>query len=48
MSDSRLALVTGATGQQGGAVARRLLESGFRVRGMARNTESETLEATLG
>ena len=41
MSDSRLALVTGATGQQGGAVARRLLESGFRVRGMARNTESE-------
>ena len=41
MSDSRLVLVTGATGQQGGSVARRLLEKGFRVRGITRNIESD-------
>jgi len=50
MSDSRLVLVTGATGQQGGAVARRLLENGFRVRGITRNPESDAAGglATLG
>ena len=41
MSDGRLVLVTGATGQQGGSVARRLLELGFRVRGITRNIESD-------
>ncbi len=41
MSDSRLVLVTGATGQQGGSVARRLLEGEFRVRGITRNIESD-------
>jgi uncharacterized protein YbjT (DUF2867 family) len=33
-------LVTGATGKQGGAVARHLLQAGFRVRGLTRNSES--------
>ena len=42
MSDSRLVLVTGATGQQGGSVARRLLGGGFRVRGITRNIESDS------
>ena len=41
MSDSKLVLVTGATGQQGGSVARRLLERGFRVRRITRNPESD-------
>jgi uncharacterized protein YbjT (DUF2867 family) len=34
-------LVTGATGQQGGAVARRLIERGHRVKALTRNPESE-------
>lgn len=40
MSNSKLVLVTGATGQQGGAVARALLNNGFRVRGTTRNMDS--------
>ena len=48
MSDSRLALVTGATGQQGGSVARRLLEGGFRVRGITRNLESGPASQLMG
>jgi uncharacterized protein YbjT (DUF2867 family) len=42
----RLILVTGATGNQGGAVARNLLDKGFRVRGLTRNPqkpEAQTL-----
>jgi uncharacterized protein YbjT (DUF2867 family) len=35
-----ITLVTGATGRQGGAVARRLLERGHRVRAFARSAES--------
>ena len=35
----RVILVSGATGQQGGAVARRLLERGFAVRGLTRDVE---------
>ena len=38
---SELVLVTGVTGRQGGAVARALIENGFRVRGMTRNTSSD-------
>jgi uncharacterized protein YbjT (DUF2867 family) len=40
MPQSRTVLVTGATGQQGGSVARRLLEKGHRVRALTRNPES--------
>lgn len=35
-----LVLVTGATGRQGGAVARELLRRGYKVRGITRNPES--------
>lgn len=35
--DARLVLVTGATGTQGGAVARELLKRGYRIRGLTRN-----------
>lgn len=40
MSTSLHVLVTGATGQQGGAVAQALLARGHRVRGLTRNTAS--------
>jgi uncharacterized protein YbjT (DUF2867 family) len=40
-SDSKTVLVTGATGQQGGAVARELLSGGYRVRAMTRKPDSE-------
>jgi uncharacterized protein YbjT (DUF2867 family) len=41
MSNSRHVLVTGATGQQGGSVARALLRNGHAVRGLTRNANSE-------
>jgi len=44
-SSPRFVLVTGATGQQGGAVARALLTSGHRVRGLTRNTDSQASRA---
>ena len=37
----RIVLVTGATGTQGGAVARELLARGYTVRGLTRNTGSD-------
>ncbi len=37
----KIILVTGATGRQGGVVARELLERGYVVRGLTRNTESD-------
>jgi uncharacterized protein YbjT (DUF2867 family) len=40
-TDSRLILVSGATGTQGGAVARELIERGFQVRGLTRNPTSD-------
>ncbi len=40
MSESFTVLVTGATGQQGGAVARILLKRGHRVRGFTRRANS--------
>jgi uncharacterized protein YbjT (DUF2867 family) len=38
-------LVTGATGNQGGSVARELLASGYRVKAMTRNPTSEAAQA---
>jgi uncharacterized protein YbjT (DUF2867 family) len=38
-------LVTGATGQQGGAVARKLLEKGHRIRAMTRKPDSPAARA---
>src|SRR5213595_3214598 len=38
-------LVTGATGQQGGAVARELLARGHRVRAMTRKPDSDAAQA---
>lgn len=40
MSTVKLVAVTGITGKQGGAVARKLLELGHRVRGLTRNASS--------
>ena len=45
MANSKLVLVTGVTGQQGGAVARSLLEKGHRVRGMTRNVAGDAAQA---
>ncbi len=45
MANSKLVLVTGVTGQQGGAVARALLGKGHRVRGMTRDVESDKARA---
>jgi uncharacterized protein YbjT (DUF2867 family) len=39
--DRDIILVTGATGNQGGAIARRLLSRGYRVRAMTRDPESD-------
>src|SRR5829696_2881793 len=43
----RLILVTGATGQQGGAAARHLLANGWRVRGLTRNPASDKAQALV-
>jgi uncharacterized protein YbjT (DUF2867 family) len=50
MDNSKIILVTGATGQQGGAVARELLSAGYTVRAMTRKPESEKAQelAKLG
>ena len=37
--EGRVILVSGATGQQGGTVARNLLERGFAVRALTRDTD---------
>ena len=43
--DKDAILVTGATGNQGGAVARELLANGYRVKAMTRNPTSEAAQA---
>jgi uncharacterized protein YbjT (DUF2867 family) len=50
MADSKTVLVSGATGQQGGAVARELLEHGYRVRAMTRKPQGSQAQslASLG
>ena len=45
MANSKLVLVTGVTGKQGGAVARALIAKGHRVRGMTRNIDSDAAQA---
>src|SRR5438270_606822 len=42
---SRTILITGVTGNQGGAVAQALQRSGFRLRGLTRKPESERAAA---
>jgi len=42
---SRVILVSGATGTQGGAVARELARRGYRVRGLTRNPDSDASRA---
>ena len=37
--NNRMIAVTGATGQQGGAVARRLLADGWQVRALTRDVD---------
>ena len=41
----RLVLVVGATGRQGGAVARSLLNRGFRVRALTRDPQKPAAQA---
>lgn len=43
--EDRMILVTGATGRQGGAVSRELLDRGYAVRGLTRNPESDRAKA---
>ena len=42
---AKIVLVTGATGTQGGAVARELIDRGYAVRGLTRNPDSERATA---
>ena len=41
MTNSKVILVTGGTGNQGGAVARNLSQQGFRVKVLIRNIHSD-------
>lgn len=45
VADNRIIVVIGATGLQGGAVARCLLQDGWRVRALTRNARSEKAQA---
>lgn len=45
MSNQKSILVTGITGQQGGAVARELLARGYNVKGMTRKPDSDKANA---
>ena len=46
-NDDKLILVSGATGQQGGAVARHLLAAGFKVRALTRDAKSDKAQAVV-
>jgi uncharacterized protein YbjT (DUF2867 family) len=41
MADTHIVLITGATGKQGGAIARHLADKGFKVRAMTRKVDSD-------
>src|SRR3979490_39249 len=45
MTNDRTILITGVTGQQGGAVAQALQRTGFRLRGLTRKPDSERAAA---
>lgn len=45
MAERKAVLVTGATGKQGGALARVLLKNGHRVRAVTRNVDSPQARA---
>src|SRR4029077_4667678 len=45
MTGDRTILITGATGQQGGAVAQALQGSGFQLRGLTRTPDSQRARA---
>jgi uncharacterized protein YbjT (DUF2867 family) len=45
MADTRIVLITGATGKQGGAVARHLAGKGFKIRAMTRKVDSGAARA---
>src|SRR5262249_41893736 len=45
MGAEKKVLVTGATGQQGGAVAARMLEKGWKLRALTRNPQSHAAQA---
>jgi uncharacterized protein YbjT (DUF2867 family) len=47
-NSNRLILVTGATGQQGGAVLRKLRERGFSVRALTRDPSHEKARSLVG
>ena len=48
MADSKNVLVTGATGNQGGAIARELLTRGYRVRAMTRKPQGDAARKLAG
>ena len=48
VTSEKLILVSGATGRQGGAVARELLSRGYPVRGLTRNPDSERAQQLAG
>lgn len=48
MAQDDLVVVTGATGRQGGAVARHLLADGWRVRGVTRSPDSKAARELAG
>jgi uncharacterized protein YbjT (DUF2867 family) len=48
MTENRNILVTGATGKQGGAVARELLARGYSLRAMTRKPEGEAAQVLAG
>src|ERR1700733_10035052 len=45
MTNNRTILITGVTGNQGGAVAQALLGAGFHLRGLTRTSDSERAAA---
>jgi uncharacterized protein YbjT (DUF2867 family) len=47
-NSERIILVTGATGQQGGAVYRHLQRKGFKLRALVRDSNSERARALMG